>query len=374
MVNQQQPNLKRILKIAGAFIAWMIGSGFATGQEILQFFSSYGYRSYAVLIVVLVLFTVLGRILFTTGFDNKDQNFDHFSYYCGEKLGRIYSWLVPFTLILMVAVMTSAAGATLEEYYGIDRQIGSAIMAVAVVSSYLAGFEKMVGIVSSIGPVIILFALVVGATTVGKDLMNFSQIGQHQEALTGSQASSNWLLSALTYSSMCFFTAGRYFTALGQASVSVKEAKTGAFIGAVAFIMVVAIMNTAILLNAGDLTSQEIPTLYLAGRITVLLAGPFSIILVLGMFSTCATMMWSAASVFFKADRKRNQISAVILGIIILILGQFSFSKLLSVFYPLVGYAGLIYIAAVLREGFKKKTGARSLTIKAEGSSEAAID
>nr|WP_304055428.1 hypothetical protein [Enterocloster clostridioformis] len=25
---------------AGAFIAWIIGSGFATGQEILQFFTS----------------------------------------------------------------------------------------------------------------------------------------------------------------------------------------------------------------------------------------------------------------------------------------------------------------------------------------------
>lgn len=186
MDNLKQPSLKRILKIAGVFIAWMIGSGFATGQEILQFFSSYGYRSYVVLLVVLVLFIVLGRILFVTGFDHKAPGFDHFSYYCGQKLGRIYSWLVPLTLIIMVSVMTSAAGATLKEYYGIDRQIGSALTAIAVVSSYLAGFDKMVGIVSSIGPVIILFALVVGAITVGKDLVYFAEVTQYQAALTKS--------------------------------------------------------------------------------------------------------------------------------------------------------------------------------------------
>lgn len=71
---------------------------------------------------------------------------------------------------------------------------------------------------------------------------------------------------------MCIFTAGTYFTALGQSSENGKEAKTGVTVGAVAFILVVVIMNTAILLNAGEVSSQEIPTLYLARRISGLLA------------------------------------------------------------------------------------------------------
>lgn len=31
-------DIRAVIKFAGAFIAWIIGSGFATGQEILQFF------------------------------------------------------------------------------------------------------------------------------------------------------------------------------------------------------------------------------------------------------------------------------------------------------------------------------------------------
>ena len=31
-------DFKKVLKTAGAFMAWVIGSGFATGQEVLQFF------------------------------------------------------------------------------------------------------------------------------------------------------------------------------------------------------------------------------------------------------------------------------------------------------------------------------------------------
>ena len=35
-------NFLTVLKTAGAFIAFLIGSGFATGQEIMQFFVAYG--------------------------------------------------------------------------------------------------------------------------------------------------------------------------------------------------------------------------------------------------------------------------------------------------------------------------------------------
>ena len=36
---------RRVFAIAGAYVAWVMGSGFATGQEIFQFFTSYGYYS-----------------------------------------------------------------------------------------------------------------------------------------------------------------------------------------------------------------------------------------------------------------------------------------------------------------------------------------
>ena len=32
-------SIKNVIKFAGAFVAFMIGSGFATGQEIMHFFT-----------------------------------------------------------------------------------------------------------------------------------------------------------------------------------------------------------------------------------------------------------------------------------------------------------------------------------------------
>ena len=215
---------KAVVKYAGAFIAWVIGSGFATGQEILQFFTSYGYYSYGVVILNLIGFLFLGNILLTTGYDHKkDSGFNHFTYYCGKRAGDFYSWLVLATLLLLIAVLVSGAGATLYEYYGLNRYIGSLIMSALVLGAYLVGFERLIRIVSAIGPVIILFTLLVGVVTVIRDFGNITQAGMYGAALAGLRPSPSWLVSSVLYLSLNFLSGSTYFTALGMTAKSRRD-------------------------------------------------------------------------------------------------------------------------------------------------------
>ena len=48
-------NILNVIKIAGAFIAFIIGSGFATGQEIMQFFTSNGLCSLVSILISLIM-------------------------------------------------------------------------------------------------------------------------------------------------------------------------------------------------------------------------------------------------------------------------------------------------------------------------------
>ena len=188
-------SIRNVVTFAGAFIAWIIGSGFATGQEILQFFTSYGYYSYGVVLLNLLGFLFLGQVLLTTGYAHREEvNFNHFTFFCGKNVGRFYSWLIPVTLLMIMAVLISGAGATISEYYGINRYLGSMIMAVMVLCAYLTGFEKMVRIVSTIGPVIIAFTLMVGLATVIRGAANLSHIRQYETVLGASRSAPNWLI------------------------------------------------------------------------------------------------------------------------------------------------------------------------------------
>jgi uncharacterized membrane protein YkvI len=347
-------NKKAIVKFAGAFIAWIIGSGFSTGQEVLQFFASYGYLSYGVILLNLIGFLFLGPLLLVRGFEHKSEEaFNQFKYFCGERLGTFYSWLIPVILVLIMPVLISGAGATLNEYYRINHYIGSAFMAGAVLCAYLIGFERLIKIVSSIGPMIIFFSLLVGTITIYRDFDNFVEVAYYGAVLSAKQSSPHWMLSSLLYLSLCFLSGSTYFTALGISAVNRKDAKYGALLAAVALILCIGIVSTAILLNGKNTAVLEIPMLHLAEKISSILGAIFSIVLILGMFSSCSAMMWTVCSRFIWGGKRGNRFFAGFVAIFIFLLGMFPFSELISVFYPLVGYIGLPYLGCLLYRGIR---------------------
>lgn len=326
----------------------------------MQFFTSYGYLSYGVVLLNLIGFLFFGQILLVTGYEHKTETtFNHCKYFCGEKLGAFYSWLIPITLILIMPVLISGAGATLFEYYGIKSYIGSAIMSGMVLCTYLIGFERLIRIVSTIGPFIIIFSLLVGAITVIHDFHGFWEVPKYESILSESQSAPHWIISSILYLSLNFLSGSVYFTGLGMSADNRKDAKYGAFFGTIAVIMAIAIMNSAILLNAEYLASLAIPMLYLAKKISYIFGAVFSIVLILGMFSSCSAMMWSVCSRFAIGGKKGNRIFAILVAIFTFVLGLFSFSELVGFFYSLVGYAGLIFIGCVVYKGIKHKDGGR---------------
>ena len=64
---KERISIIRVMKYAGAYIAFEIGSGFATGQEILQFYTSYGTMGIAGAIVSMILFSWAGGSLMKIG-------------------------------------------------------------------------------------------------------------------------------------------------------------------------------------------------------------------------------------------------------------------------------------------------------------------
>lgn len=345
-------------KYAGAFIAWVIGSGFATGQEVMQFFTGYGYMSYAVVLVNLLGFLLIGRTLMVTGYEHRgDSRFNQFRFFCGERLGAFYTWLVAATILLLMSVLISGAGATLREYYGVNHYIGAALMAVMVLCAYLTGFQRLVRVVSKLGPVIIAFSVAVGLLTVLRDRAAFAEVPRYEAELSALRATPSWFVSALLYLSLNFLTGSTYYTQLGASAESQRDARNGALLGAGALVLCIAIVNTAILLNADKAASLSIPVLYLARSLSPVLGAVFSVVLVLGMFSSCSAMMWTICSRLRLEQRGHGRIAALGVAAAAFALGLLPFGDLIAVFYPIVGYVGLIFIACVAYRGLRSTLG-----------------
>ena len=362
------------VKIAGAYVAWVMGSGFATGQEILQFFTSYGYKSFILLAINLIGFLLIGPIILRAGRDHKGieptlpdtgepnpdydpkgvDGFNHFNYFCGRKIGACYTWFLPVALFAGMIILISGSGATLSEYYGINHYVGALIMAALAYIAYVVGFQRFVKVVSFIGPTIIFFTLFVGVVTLVRDFDGLSQVNNFTTEMSAKQPVPWWWLSGLLYISYNLNGGSKYYTALGMTGVTRREAYWGAMLGTVALMISILLMNSAMLTDIGNTAVLDVPTLYLTRKISYGLGAVFSIILIMGIFSSCSAMLWTISETFVVQGTRKSRIFAGCVTIAAFLIGLLPFAQLVGVVYTILGYVGLIFGGCVIYKRFKK--------------------
>lgn len=346
-------DFKEICVYTGAIIAWVVGGGFATGQEVVRFYSAYGWESYLIIAVDLVLFTLIIRSLLLCGFINKEnQHFHAYSFYCGNNLSKFYYFMVNLGLIMHIGMLISAGGTTLNEYYDINRFFGSLIFAVGLLTVYLSGFNNMVSIISKLGPLVILFVVFVGFYCTIRDISNFQHLDKSIIALQDKIIGYNWLYSALLYASSNFVASGFYFTALGKLCSSRKVINISAILGCSILMLTICMVSSAILLNGEAIAAYDVPNVFLVNSISPVLSVFVTILLCLAMFGSSCADVWSFSSQFFRNNKRKNQIFATCVLGGCLCFGMLPFSTVLGILGPVNGIGGFVFMCLVIYRGF----------------------
>ena len=97
---KNKSNIKEIFTFAGTYISVCIGSGFATGQEIMQFFSAHGMISILSNVICMGIMSYCGASLLGIGNKVKLRSSnDIFTYLCGNLVGGFLKTLMPIFFI-----------------------------------------------------------------------------------------------------------------------------------------------------------------------------------------------------------------------------------------------------------------------------------
>lgn len=347
-------SVRNVIKYAGAFVAFMIGSGFATGQEIMQFFTSYGIYSIGGVIISMVLFSSLGSILMKFGYDERNNpDTNAFQYYCGAIFGKFLEWFIPIFLFMVVVVMISGSGATMNQYFGTPQIIGTLIMAIIVLITNYFGLERIVDIIGHLGPITIIFTLLISIVALMKNPAGLSNVPQAmaniQELPMATSSQNTWWLAGILYVAYNVTGSIPFLTEMGKTANTRKEAVLGGIIGGATLMIAGLLLNLALLSYIGEVADLEIPNLFLSDLISPAASLVFSIILICEIFSTASPMMWIAVQKFGgKEGTQRNKIALVILTVIAFIGGQLPFGQLVGIVYPYTGYLGIVVLIMVI--------------------------
>jgi len=356
-------SFKKVFLLAGAICAYWIGSGFSTGQEVLQFFTTSGTNGFFAALIFLAVMSVLTYILYGVGQKEQFANpYDVFEYYCGKVIGQIYVWFSVFLNYGIFVVMLAGGGATIHQYYGIPTYMGTALIAVLALGTALLGIEKLLDIIGVIGPIKILFVVIVGIAAL------FSLAGEPgilteanavMPTLGFEQASSNWAWSGALYAFLALMVSIPFQVTCGASAGSVKEARVSAIAGCVTFTMAIILLVLAELVYYKLIIGQQVPTLAITNHIAPLLGLVFSVIIVLCIYSAVASILLMTVRKFAD-DKTRNfkLIAIALTAIGTFFGGVLPFDKLVNFLYPLSGYSAIIFACFMLYKEVKGRNKA----------------
>lgn len=338
----------RITALAGAYVACVIGSGFATGQEIIQFFSGHGTKSVTGTLISGALFAWIGATLMKHGCEHQlDTPEKVLTYYFGKRLGKVAGFFILLFLYSVFAVMIAGAGATLNEYFGLPMMAGRILIAVLSLATVVSGLQKAGDILAPIGMVIIAFTLITGIVSILKNPQGIAKADEIISTLSITRAKGGWFISALLYPAYNSVSVLFLACCLGAVSRNKKEAVTGGILGGILLTLAIFTMNLGLISDIGNIFAKNVPTLVLADKISSIAGIVFSVIICCGTYTTAAPMLWGITRQFAEDRTEKSLLVATALTAVGLILGMTDFRVLVNVIYPYSGYAGILLMMVV---------------------------
>lgn len=339
--------MKKSLKMGSAFIGIIVGAGFASGQEILQYFTSFGIMGIFAAFISTVMFAYLGMSLTRLGSRMQKTSHKEVIYgISGKVLGTIVDYIIIFTLFGVGVVMIAGAGSIFTQQFDLPATLGSTLLVVMVILTIMLNVEKVIAIIGGITPFLILTVVVLAIYSLATMDSSFSAL----DPIAKEQLSAvpNWLLSALNYASFNIAVGASMAIVMGGTEKDEKIAARGGLYGGLGLGALIILSHLAIFAKVDEVGGKEMPMLQIANDISPIIGLAMSFILFGMIFNTAVSMIYAFSARFIQSGTPKFKIFVVIVGAISYVLSFVGFTELVNMFYPVVGYLGFFLVAALI--------------------------
>ena len=339
-----------VILLIGALMAFLIGSGFASGQETVQYFTGYGVvGSFLVGTFNCVMLYIAYTAYAYAGRTRDLRNLNEVAtFYAGPVVGKLcesMAWLFTFCCFFF---MSSGAATTLNQQWGVPMWLGLTVFIGLVLLVTVLGLKKIVDVIGRIGPFIVLFTLLIGVISA---FTYFPKIAEGQAlldsgAVTITRGTNSWLTAGLSFGGCSLLLCSNFVATLAHEN---KQYKFGRF---KLIILVCAILDSYIsvlmglnhLGNVAESAVAPIPNLVLANHILGSVGTLFAVIILLAIYTTDCPLLWNSISFFTKEDQsKKYKLLCCAMAVVAFVVCLFiPYKTLLGFIMTYCGYGGAV--------------------------------
>lgn len=336
-------------KIIATYIGSVIGAGFASGQEILQFFIMFGDRAIYGIILCTLLFAYLGAVVLYVSSSLETDNYKGlFKYLFGRHVNKLMDVTSLLMLIAGLGIMLAGSGAIFSEHFGFSKFWGVILVAGITMVVIYGGLQRMMMINAFLVPVKIVLIIMlctwvlINVGSSPKEMIPEEMI----KIAVDDKVAGHWAWSAVLYVSYNMMIAVAVLSSLGQV-ITKKHGLISGVAGGLFLGLTAGIITLAGLAFYPVIINYQVPLLYMAGQVNEVWLHLLGIIIWLAILTSAIANAHGFASRLAFSSVKRYKIIGIAVTLFTIPLAGVDFAQLVRCLYPVFGYAGLLLVFAL---------------------------
>ncbi|MGD9901370.1 MAG: hypothetical protein AB7S44_02400 [Spirochaetales bacterium] len=331
------------IKVALLVLGIVVGAGFASGREILTFFGDYvPYYPYMLVLLSLIVVYII-YIFIRVGKFIKPKGVNDITKVVVGKFSPILDIAILFSLFDSVFAMFAGADALAAHvitgysfpYFGI-------LLGIIVIVVVRGGFTRILKTNSIIVPIMIALVLLVTVVFLTSGTLGTVTTTTPEGILGVGEA----LASIILYGSMNMLAVSILVAEMGPIIKKESTLKIG-ILSAILIVGCVFIVLFTLLNSSDAVFVAEMPMIVLSFGLGNVFGYLYSVVILFGILTTviaCSFALFNWVNTFIK--NRFWAITAIVIAAFTI--SRLGFSNIVSIFYPIEGALGLVFIISVL--------------------------
>ncbi|PLS16457.1 hypothetical protein CVD28_15315 [Bacillus sp. M6-12] len=332
-------------QIAAVYVGTIVGAGFATGREIVEFFTRFGFSGLIGILITGYLFIFIGaKIMVLSAKIGADSYEILNNYLFGERFARYINILFLFMLLGVTSVMISGAGAVFDEQLGLSRNVGILLTIFLAAAILMGGIKGLFAVNSFVVPIMILFSIILCVLTV-------RGLGFHEVLFASKLQEGGWraLISPFSYSAFNLALAQVVLVPVANEVKDKKVIYRGAVLGGF-FLTVILLTSHISLSTLPEVEKYGIPTAELMKNTASGLYWIFIFVIYGEIFTSVIGNLFGLGRQIKTYVKLPEPLIFIGIFLVTYLISIVEYGKLLSYLYPVFGYISLLFLFLVWRK------------------------
>lgn len=333
------------LKIASVFIGTVIGAGFASGKELMEFFIRFGNKGIIGLCISGILFMMTAWAILHIAYEMKFKSYREFTtHFLGSSIGFVLELIVTLFMYACLCAMIAGSGALLKQYFHIPYSVGAILMCILCFITLQFSIKGILFVNTLLVPILFIGAFVLGfhvliTSRVDVALSLPSVLKNIQD---------NFIVMAILYVSYNMITTTVVLSEMGEEMTHRRMSRAAGIIGGGALLILGLCLGVATLTNYGKIINIEIPLLEIVMSYNGVIQKLYLIVLLAAMYTTAMANGYGVVSRYETRSPVKRLLFQVLVLVSALVVASMGFSNFIKTVYPLFGYLGLFQVIVIL--------------------------